>query len=64
MNTNYNLAQISRKILEILASIYNAKTMVIDIGIEDFETIYFDKSTKHSNCNEKIDTDIYDLADF
>ena len=71
MSENFNLAQITQKIFEILGKIYNAQTVFINIDIENFENFYFynlseykSDNTETHNTTDLIDINIYELSDF
>lgn len=69
MSSDYNLNQITQKIFDIMATIYNAQSASINISVDDFERFYrYDSSNPQSiEIKEKTnftDADIYKSEKF
>jgi len=69
MSKDYNLAQVTKKMFNILNKIYNVQTVFITTDIEGFENSYFYNLSEHSadnieSINENDLTNIYSLREF
>lgn len=65
MSSDFNLNKVTKKIFEILALIYNAQKVFINIETEGFENeVYSYTSPEFKTNNVIIDTSIYNLSIF